>query len=654
MRFGLKNSAKNILRNAATGVLVAILVSACGGGGGSAGTNPNQPPPSEPPISAASVLVSTDSGVIQSAGADGSEVTVKALVKDANNNVVPGVQVIFKTDSGVITAISSVSDEKGVATAKLSIGGDPTTRPITVTVTATGAAPKTTIVNVVGTTITISGYPSVNINMKSDISVTLKDSAGVPLKNIPVTFETKTNQLTVKGGGAAVTNASGQLVLSFAANSGSSDTVSVAALGETAALEIKINTTDFAVKVVNGLGALLTQANINTCQIVSVHYADNGVPQSGAVSLNSALGGVFSDGACAIPLTTSIALDGSGNAIAYLKAGTPGVATLNVTHSATNITTQGTIEFVAPLVSSANITLQPDYSVIGTNASGSTTQQSTIRAVVRDGTTQNNLVKNASVNFSIVSDPSGGHLNQPSVLTTGSDGSASVVYVAGTSPAGLNGVKIQAQIIQGASTASVIAMLTVSKQSLFITAGTGNTVATPTSATYQVDYAVFVTDASGNAVSGANVQASVRPRTYSKGRFTVQDNGFGTTLGTLVWAKEFPIYTCLNEDVNSDGILDPSEDVNNSGMLEPGIPVTVTSIGKTDATGTTTFSLLYPRDHAMWTNVDMVITGSVAGTEAHYLASFVLPGLGSDYSDTKISPPGQVSPYGEGACTSKL
>ncbi|NMM26312.1 MAG: Ig-like group 1 domain-containing protein [Glaciimonas sp.] len=635
-----------MLRNLSAGVLAAIMMTACGGGGGSPGTNPNQPPPVSTGPTVATILLSSTSGIIQSAGVEGSEVTIKAVVKDTNNNVVPGATVTFSTDSGDITGINPISDATGLVTAKLSIGGDPTTRLITVTAKAAGAISKTTTVNVVGTKLVINASAGVNINTVSDISVTLKDSAGSPLKGKPVTFSAITNTLTVKSGGAAITDSSGQLILSFAANSGTSDTVSVTALGEKASAPIKINTSNFNVKVVSG-STVLTESNTNTCQTVSIHHDDAGVPQSGAVSLNSSLGSVFSDAGCATSLSTPIALDGSGNATAYIQASTPGLATLNAILSSTGTIAQGTIEFIAPLTSIATISLQPDFAIIGTNTSSSTAQQSTFRAVVRDGTGQNNLVKNARVNFSIVSDPSGGRLQQPSVATTGSDGSASVVYIAGATSTAVNGVQIQAQI-QGASTAATIATLTVSKQSLFISAGTGNTVATPTSATYQVDYAVFVTDASGNAVSGANVVAAVWPSFYSKGYWAVV-NYPGSLLKHWV---QMSLYTCPNEDVNRNGILDAGEDFNGNGRLDPGIPVTVTSTGKTDATGSATISLVYPRDRAAWLYVDMTITGSVAGTEARYIASFTLPGLGSDYNNTDISPPGQVSPYGVKQCSS--
>jgi hypothetical protein len=275
--------------------------------------------------------------------------------------------------------------------------------------------------------------------------------------------------------------------------------------------------------------------------------------------------------------------------------------------------------------------------VVGANTAGSSTQQATLRAIVRDGTAQNNLVKNASVAFSILSDPSGGSLTQPAVVVTGSDGVASTSYIAGTSATALNGVKIQAQLVGGANP-SATASLTVAQKSLFISAGTGNTVGTPSSATYQVDYAVFVTDAAGNAVPGVKLTVSALPVTYYKGflQYAAPQGPWQPAARTA----------CANEDVNGNGILEPGEDINGNGRLDPGIPVQVTPSVTTDASGQATVSLVYPRDHVYWLDVNLTIRGQASGTESSYTSLVHLMGLSTDYSDQNKTPPGVNSPYG--------
>ena len=583
------------------------------------------------------LVLTADAGVLQSAGATGNEVNLKVLVKDASNSVVPGVTVGLSADSGSLTYANRTTDANGQVTAKLSTGGDSTSRAIKVTATAPSATAVSMTINVVGNKLVINNSATIKVGSSTDVSVKLTDSAGNPLPGKSVSFTSGANALTVKGGGSAITNSAGQLALSYAALTAGTDTIVVKALGETASSVITVSSSNFNVGTVDAGGAPLASAATNSCQIVAIHYDVGGVPQSGSVALSVSRGAVYSDPSCSSVLNASLPLV-NGNATGYVTAASPGVATL--TASASGLTVQGTIEFLAPLTAAAIINLQADPAVVGANTPGSTVQQTTLRAIVRDGTVANNLVKNAPVAFSIVADPSGGTLSQPAVVLTGSDGSASVNYIAGTADTKLNGVTVQAQI-QGGSNAIALATLTVAKKSLFITAGTGNTVGAPNAATYQSDYSVLVTDAAGNPVPGVNVTGSVRPRYYYKGTLV-----FLGTQGPWQLNPAAPPTACLNEDTNSDGLLQSGEDINGNGRLDPGIPITVTPAATTDARGLATVSIIYPRDRANWLDVDMTIRGSVSGTEATYVAYTRLMGLSTDYSAAAVTPPGLNSPYG--------
>ena len=273
--------------------------------------------------------------------------------------------------------------------------------------------------------------------------------------------------------------------------------------------------------------AIRTSANTDACNLVAIKNFAGATPQGGTVSVSSSRGTIFADADCLNTLNAPVTLV-SGAAQVYVRANSPGVATLTANSSATNSTVQGSVEFVAPLTPNAIISLQATPAVIGANAPGSSTEQVTLRAVVTDTASQGNPVKNAKVAFSIVSDSSGGSLSQPSEVITGSDGSATVSYIAGTTTTAVDGVVIQARVISPVSAASNTARLTVAQKSLFISAGTGNTVVTPSSTTYQIDYTVFVTDAAGNAVRDVSITGSVRPRTYRKGAMVLAtDRGRG-------------------------------------------------------------------------------------------------------------------------------
>ena len=61
---------------------------------------------------------------------DGSRpATIKALVVDANNNVVPGAMVNFQATSGALTVTQGTTDATGTATATLSTGTSSQNRP---------------------------------------------------------------------------------------------------------------------------------------------------------------------------------------------------------------------------------------------------------------------------------------------------------------------------------------------------------------------------------------------------------------------------------------------------------------------------------------------------------------------------------------------
>src|SRR5471032_3524984 len=95
--------------------LSAALLAACGGGGGSPGTNSNGVAPSK----AASIVLTSSAATIASSGAAGTEVTLTAIVRDANNATLANETVSFKTSSGNIAAASATTDATGTVTAKL-------------------------------------------------------------------------------------------------------------------------------------------------------------------------------------------------------------------------------------------------------------------------------------------------------------------------------------------------------------------------------------------------------------------------------------------------------------------------------------------------------------------------------------------------------
>jgi hypothetical protein len=597
------------------------------------------------------LLLTASSGNLASGGAAGTEVKISALVIDSKNVVVPNAIVNFTTDSGALDFSQRLTNSLGVATVNLGTGTDPTTRTITVTASVIGTPDATVKVNVMGTKITINSSPTVNVGAVSDMTVVLTDSLNNPLANKPITFSlgdpTKNLLKTKAGGGSpAMTDSGGKLILSFTAQTAGSAAINVSAMGETASASIIVVSSNFSVAAVSSLGAPVSQVFTTDCTKVAISNFVGATPQGGTVSLSTSRGTMYSDSGCTVPLLTGVPLT-AGLGTAYVKASSPGVATLSATSSATLSTVQNTVEFVVPLTATSVISLQGTPSTVGVNAAGSTTQQVVLRAVVSDKATQGNPVKNAKVAFTIVNDSSGGSLSQPSEVLTGSDGSASISYIAGTTTTSLDGVQIRASVQSPINFATKDTFLTVAQQSLFISAGTGNTILIPNDTTYQVDYAVFVTDAAGNAVRDVTITGAVRPRNYRKGIMELKS-------ADGPWIPNVYI-SCPNEDLDSDGVLSAGEDTNGNGRLDPVIPMNISSSGKTDATGTAKISMLYPKDRAYWIDIDFTIRGAVTGTEARYVGYTVLVGAIADFKDPRVPPPGAVSPYGTGdKCTDTL
>ncbi|MEC5160726.1 MULTISPECIES: Ig-like domain-containing protein [unclassified Janthinobacterium] len=666
----------------AAAAMTALVLAGCGGGaadpqtstcsltnpsgcGGNPPTVPVTPPvppaPADPATQAASVGLLFSSTELKSAGAAGTEVTVTALVKNAANTALPGASIAFSADSGILTAADAVTDKNGQAKVKLGIGGSNANRRITV-LAKVGAQNGAGTVEVVGTTLALGGPVVISQGASADFTATLRDSAERAISGATLTLSAKNgNALAVKGGAPAVTNALGQVLLSLKGTQLGAEAVSVSGLGASVSKALSVEGTELRITPAVGSDAggaeLLKEVATGACQPVDIRYEKNNVGQAGSVTLSTSRGRLYTDNTCLRPLSGALTLVNGDAQRSYVASPNAGVASLSAV-AGNGPTALSRVEFVAPLSQASTLTVQAEPAVIGSNAGAAQTERSALTAVVRDGSAANNLVKGATVVFSILADPSGGALAQPFSVTTGSDGVARATYVAGPSDSGTDGVLIQAQI-QGMGTAvsGALSRLTVARKALSIQFGTGNTVLDYSPSLLQQEFSVLVSDGAGNGVAGVDISVAAWPTHYRKGyhQFVTDPP---TTAGGAVdldkgqWQMAPTFYTCANEDILRKGIYEPAYDQNNNGVLDPGIPITVGSSGKTDALGLTKIALNYPRDRGHWVRVELTVRGSVAGTEALARSALWLPALASDYDDRRVAPPGATSPYGSGACAS--
>ena len=600
-----------------------------GGGNGNNGDTPGEV------VNVGSVQLLASPAQIDTA--PGSTSTVQARVKDPNGILLEGVNVQFSVDnSGTLQVADPTTDASGSTTAILTADDNPGNRTVTVRASAGGAS-DSVAVQVSGTSISIAGPGSVALSDTAPFRITLTDGSGNGINNEEITVSA--NNSTLKpSNGTLVTN-DGVVDVDLTAESSGTEELTVSAFSGESRVEaskaIQISPDSFAFITPNEN----TEVALNATQTPTIDWSVDGisVADGNQVRFTSTRGSLTPVNAAGTETAGRVDVSTvGGRASVQISSEIPGPATITATDLNSNLSTRRTIEFVATDAKSVN--LQANKSQLDF---GETTE---IQAVVRDQ--DNNLVKDEFVTFSIVADNSNGTLSQ-SEGTTDSLGRVSTTYTAGNSNTARDGVSIRAKVDNVDDDRSPPVLLTVARRALRLVLGTGNELSEPDPTSYLKPYVAIVTDANGAPVEGAEVELSVLPLEYSKGRY-VETVVVG---GAPVWRSQTSV-TCPSEDVNQNGILDPGENVNGSDpeSLTPSNPATTsTSSVLTGSDGSVTFDLLYPQSVCSWVNVRLTGTVRVEGTESVESTDFTLSCLSEDLEDVTIDPPGGVtSPFGTG------
>ena len=648
---------REIARFSAALCITATLAMLAGCGAGNT-SGPAAPPgaaaagtPATTLVPAAAIQLLVSSPQIFSSGA--STVDLTAIVLSATRQVVSGTTVTFSTGTDTTAFVnnisaSGVSDTNGIVTAKLNLGANKANRTITITATD-GAVTATNSVDVAGTTITVSGGSSLAFGASTTLTLALTDSAGVAVPGITLSVASANGNTVVRTPATGITNSSGQITAVVTANAvpAANDTITATGGGATKTQALTVSSASFTFTAPAAATEIPLVPTIPpvppfVSTPISVNWTSAGVPVAGSlVSFSSTRGTITGS-----PATTNATGDTPGVTISSASAG-PAIITASGPGGAPAASLN--VVFVATTASSLTVQAVPGTVQVTTGAAGQTSNSSTISVVVRDAA--NNLVKNASVNFTIATDPTGGSLTAASG-TTDVNGTASVTYIGGAISSGQNGVIISATVTAVNGVPIVLppstATLTVSGQPLLVRLGTDNLVGSAPPVNNKT-WAAVVTDASGNAVVGATVRFALRPGQYRKGFYTP---------GAETWVRTVNV-TCANEDLNFNGIIDPlasppplpasqTEDTNLNGSLEPGGIATVNATGVTDDRGIATAIVTYPKDHATWAEVILEARTGVVGNDPPTTVTFFLVGLADDYNDLLVPPPGIVSPYGAG------
>ena len=564
--------------------------------------------------------------------APGSLISFLVTVKDRLNTALPAQTVTFSASSGTLSGAnpSPVTGASGtISTVTLSPGTDASNRYITVTA-ATGLVSKSIGVPVVGTTLTVSG-PGAALLGSTPQSFTVKasDSSGKPIVGASLAIA------SAKGNGISpstvTTDSSGVGTFSFTASNTGADTLTATGLGATGKATVNVSNVDFSFVA----PAVAASMNVGAANPVTVLYRVAGVGVAGQTVSFAATRGALS--------ATTTVTDAFGQATVNVSSTTAGPVTLSAqtTTSSGTASTSLAAAFVATVP--AALVLQANPSAVLPNAPGSTTNQSALTAVVRDAV--GNPVQGQVVNFSAVADGSSGSIS-PGSATTDAYGVATAQFIAGPLSTATDGVQIRATV-QSAATITGTASLTVNGSALFISIARSGTLTPIDSTTYQKDFSVYVTDATGAPAGNRVVTLSVWPTAYGKGNLV-----FPAPSGPWSYAIGSPT-VCPNEDINQNGNLDlvPAEDTNNNGKLDPGNPAVITPSVTTDALGFASFTLRYGKNYAMWLSSQIIAKSLVSGTESRQLQNYDLEMLADD-ATSPSAPANVISPFGTASvCT---
>ncbi|MEW6993191.1 Ig-like domain-containing protein [Colwelliaceae bacterium MEBiC 14330] len=615
---------------------------------------------------AASIQLFASSPQIASSGAQ--TIDLFAIAKDQNNILLEGVTINFATSSGALQYItaegdvgSNVTGNDGKVTAQLTTEGRPSNRTITITVTS-GDITDTVDIEVVGTTVVVTGTSSLALNDKANYIVNVLDSDGNGIAGTSVNI----SLANTPGNGFAdisipetvTTDAEGQALLEVTGSTGGSNGIVVSALGASASKEVSVQADSFlftnfsnsAVSVnPSNTPALPDVALVQTASATLTWLRDGlPVPDGKQVTFTTTRGTLSATSATTVDgqVTVSLTSNNAGQALLTF------VGSDTTSESDIELTNQLEFEFFADTV--ATIKAQASPSSLGPNE-----QTSSISVVVKD--INGNLVKNKRIKF-VLNDISGGSIF-PATAVTDSNGSATTVYTSQSTSA-KDAVEITA-IVEDSPTITDNVNLTVSERELFISLGTGNELEELGTSDYIKEYSVFVTDAESNAVANVNLTISALPHKYYKGYWfplfdgdefirwvTRGADGLEVSVGLTPPATtlNLPPKECDNEDVNFDGILDVGEDFNGDLMLTPGNKVSAQSTVTTDADGRAVIRIIYAQSYAEWLDIRLIASTKVTGSESSTQTIFTLPVLASDVNNEDITPPvagiGLRGPFG--------
>ncbi len=604
--------------------------------------------------SVASIGLFANSPQLASSGAD--VITLIAIAKDQNNNLLENINVSFTASSGNIEVINAVTGADGKASATLTTENAPANRVIDI-IAISDLIEDTVSVQVVGTSITLTGSSSLAIGDTNNFIVKVLDSDGKGIANTAVALSV-TNASTESPASdvasitipdSVLTDFEGQATVSVTGTTGGTNTIIAYALGASANQAVAVQADSFlfssfsnGTSIVDPREDEIPDVLLSETAEITLLWTRSGsaVSDGTEVSFTTTRGSLVASSATTVDgeVTAMVTSTDAGKALVTF------VGTDVVSGKDIELSNQLEFEFVAD--TAATIKAQASPNSIGPNG-----QTSTISITVKD--VNGNLVKGKNIDFDLT-DISGGSIF-PASATTDSNGIASTVYTS-TSTSAQDAILIKATVTETPAVNDTVT-LTVSDRELFISLGTGNTVEVLGTTDYIKEYSVFVTDADSNPVENVELTISALPDKYYKGFWIQTYDGdtfikwVAAGLGSIAQPTSIvDMPSCINEDLNLDGILDVGEDTNSDGRLTPGNVVAADGAITTDEDGRGVIQIRYAQSYAHFVDIKLIASSQVSGTESSAQTIFTLPVLADHVLSENISPPtqgiGTTGPFG--------
>ncbi|MDO8989844.1 MAG: Ig-like domain-containing protein [Sideroxyarcus sp.] len=601
-----------------------------------------------------------------------SSTTITATVLNSANTVMAGEPVSFSASTGQLGVASGVTDTNGTATVTFSAGPSGINRTATISATS-GSSSSQIPVLIVGSTVT-TDKATANLTdsatSTTPVTFTALNSSGIAVPGAAINIVKSGAGNVTFSPASGTTNSNGQFVVTVAGVAGGAGeaVLTASALGASTSTVITVSTVTatFSITGLSLNSVAQTSAATNSYSATSMKVGDNlavtvSVPATSTtsnVSFFSTMGGTWASSGTN---PGTVAVVPGGTATDTLTAPSAGVDSVEVFDSADG-TIKDTLRVAMTATTPYTVTIQASPSVVQKGSAGTSTLIATVKDV------NGAPVGGAYVGFSITNPTGGGETISTGVVVTSTAqtdslglGQASTQFVAGSASSNQSGVKIRAQVLgttihTGLSPSGNDASIVIGGSPSSVAFGQATELGVNENASqYILAMSVIVSDANGNpAPQGTVVSLSLWPIAWSTGV------GCAADPDGLVWDDATSVYvagdggTFINEDVNENLTLDATEDgartyyyhpltavagtSTTDGVITPAnseagtIPATVT----TDANGTATFNLTYPKTSAIWI-VDRIQGRTfVQGSEAVGEMQFRLGALRTDVEPCKL------------------